>query len=336
MFDSFKDPRAGSRRFHPGVARLPGMRFAAVLWVVVFCIEGVGRAPAQPVQTGHVAMGDGTRLHYEIVGHGKDVVVVPMAMYLSEALVPLAEGRRIVFYDPRNRGASDAADLATVSLDRQIEDLDQLREALGIERMALIGWSGLGMEMAVYAIRHPDRVTRLVQVSAVPPTAAMMAASGDRRAGRVDQTAVAVVDSLASAGAIDSEEHCRRRRQLTEAANFEDPSLATRSPNPCRYENEWPVNLWPYFEALLGSFGEYDWLEEIGGLDIPRLVIHGREDGIPMEGGRAWAAGFPAARFLELSPAGHFPFLEQPTAFFPAVDRFLDGDWPDGAVLVEE
>lgn len=189
------------------------MRFAAVLWAVVFCVEGVGRAQAQPVQTGYIAMGDGTRLHYEIVGQGEDVVVVPMAMYLSEALAPLAEGRRIVFYDPRNRGASDAADLATVSLDRQIEDLDQLREALGIERMALIGWSGLGMEMAVYAIRHPDRVTRLVQVSPVPPTAAMMAASGDRRAGRVDRSAVAAVDSLASAA------RSTRKRTAAVAAN---------------------------------------------------------------------------------------------------------------------
>jgi pimeloyl-ACP methyl ester carboxylesterase len=311
------------------------MRIAVILCATAVSVGGFGAARAQPVQTGHAAMDDGTRLHYEIVGEGEDVVVVPMAMYLSEALAPLAEGRRLVFYDPRNRGASEAADLATVSLDRQVEDLDQLRDALGIERMALIGWSGLGMEMAVYAIRHPDRVTRLVQVSPVPPTAAMMAATGDRRAGRVDQAAVAAVDSLAREGAIDSEEHCLRRRALTERANFEDPSLAARVPDPCRYENEWPVNLWPYFDALLGSFGEYDWLAEMRELAIPRLVVHGREDGIPVEGGRAWAAGFPAARFLELSPAGHFPFLEQPAAFFPAVDRFLDGEWPEEAVLLD-
>ena len=311
------------------------MRGLSIFWATVLSVGAVAPGPAQPVQTGHAAMDDGTRLHYEIVGEGEDVVVVPMAMYLSEALAPLAEGRRLVFYDPRNRGASEASDLATVSLDRQVEDLDQLRDALGIERMALIGWSGLGVEMAVYAIRHPDHVTRLVQVSPVPPTAAMMAATGDRRAGRVDQAAVAAVDSLAQEGAIDSEEHCRRRRRLTEGANFEDRSLAARVPDPCRYENEWPVNLWPYFDALLGSFGEYDWLAEIGELDIPRLVVHGREDGIPVEGGRAWAAGFPAARFLELSPAGHFPFLEQPAAFFPAVDRFLDGEWPEEAVLLD-
>ena len=87
---------------------------------------------------------------------------------------------------------------------------------------------------------------------------------------------------------------------------------------------------------MLGSFGDYDWREEIGELEIPRLVIHGREDGIPVEGGRAWAAGFPTARFLELSPAGHFPFLEQPDVFFQAVDRFLNGEWPPEAIAVVE
>lgn len=293
-------------------------------------------AEAQAAQEGYAVMDDGTRLFYEIVGEGDPVVVVPMAMYLSEALAPLAEGRRIVFYDPRNRGQSDAADLSSVSLDRQLLDLEQLRAALGIEKMALIGWSGLGMEMAAYTIRYPERVTRLVQVAAVPPSAAMMAASGDRRSGRVDQAAVEAVDRQAEAGEIDSAEHCRRRRALTEASNFEDPSLAERVPDPCRYENEWPVNLWPYFDALLGSFGDYDWLPAIRELSVPRLVIHGREDGIPVEGAHAWTAGFPTARLIVVSPAGHFPFLEQPTAFFPAVDRFLDGEWPEEAVQIEE
>ena len=62
----------------------------------------------------------------------------------------------------------------------------------------------------------------------------------------------------------------------------------------------------------------------------------GSRHGIPLEGGRAWAAGFPTARLIVLSPAGHFPFLEQPAAFFPAVDRFLDGEWPEEAVQVTE
>jgi pimeloyl-ACP methyl ester carboxylesterase len=67
---------------------------------------------------------------------------------------------------------------------------------------------------------------------------------------------------------------------------------------------------------------------------VPRLIIHGREDGIPLEGARAWAAGFDQARLLVLSPAGHFPFVEQPDAFFRAAGTFLAGEWPEGAVAV--
>ncbi|MGH7566991.1 MAG: alpha/beta fold hydrolase, partial [Gemmatimonadota bacterium] len=141
------------------------------LFPAVACASPDQAAEQPSIEEGYAVMDDGTRLYYEIVGEGEPVVVVPMAMYLTEALAPLAEGRRIVFYDPRNRGKSDAADLTTVSLDRQLLDLDQLRAGLGIEKMALIGWSGLGMEMAAYTVRHPERVTRLVQVAAVPPSA---------------------------------------------------------------------------------------------------------------------------------------------------------------------
>jgi proline iminopeptidase len=301
--------------------------------------SGVSAFAAQQKDHGYVSMEDGTRIYYEVIGEPglgeREVpVVVPMGMVLSDLLAPLAEGRRLVFYDPRNRGRSDAADLGSVSLERQILDLERLRETLGIERMALIGWSGLGMEMAAYAVRHPDRVTRLVQIAPVPPTAAMMSSTGDRRSGRIDQAAVARIDSLAESGEIDAAEHCRRRRALTAPASFQDRALVDRVPDPCRFENEWPSNLFPYFGALLGSFGEYDWLPAMRELDLPRLVIHGREDGIPVEGGRAWAAGFPNARFLELSPAGHYPFVEQPDPFFPAVEAFLDGEWPENAVAL--
>ena len=69
-----------------------------------------------------------------------------------------------------------------------------------------------------------------------------------------------------------------------------------------------PVGL--YLEDLLASlavlrgagrsFGDYDWLDEIGALAVPRLVVHGREDGIPLDGARAssfrrWTAFSPVS-----------------------------------------
>ena len=289
----------------------------------------------QPETTeGSVTTDDGVRLHYRVAGEGSDVLVAPMDVYLGKALAPLAGGRRLITYDPRSRGRSQAAPLSSVSLDRQILDLEQLRAGLNIEKMALLGWSGLGMEMAVYAMRHPDRVSRLVQVAAVPPSRGLMAgAGGDRRDERTDRKAVAELERRFQAGEFDADPagFCRRYQTLTLPANFADPARAAAVPDVCEQENEWPRNLWPYFGVLLGSFGDYDWRPQLAGLQIPRLVIHGREDGIPLAGARAWAGGYPNARLLILSPAGHFPFLEQPDAFFPAVERFLSGEWPEGA-----
>lgn len=286
---------------------------------------------------GFVTTDDGARLYYVESGAGPDVLVAPVAFYLEPHLLePLSKTRRVVLYDPRNRGRSDRADLSTISLDRQIEDLEDLREGLGIESMALLGWSGLGMEMAVYALRYPHRVTRLIQMAAVPPAASIMRESGDARADREDRAALDALDGRADRGEFDEtpEVYCRLRNALTDPTNFVDTELAALVPDTCVHENEWPVNLWPYFGALLPSFGDYDWRQDLHDLEIPRLVIHGREDGIPLAGARAWVAGYPEARLLEVSPAGHFPHIEQQEVVLAAINEFLDGAWPEGAVAL--
>lgn len=286
---------------------------------------------------GFVTTDDGIRLYYVEMGSGDDVLVAPVAVYLEpHLLVALSAHRRVVLYDPRNRGRSDAADLDSVSLDRQVRDLENLRAALGLETMALLGWSGLGMEMAVYALRYPERVTRLLQVSAVPPAASMMRDLGDARNERLDLAALEALEAREKAGEFEGrpEVYCRLVNALTDPANFVDTNLVGEIPDVCNCENEWPRNLWPYFDAYLSTFGDYDWRDDLQNLKTPRLVIHGREDGIPLAGAVAWAEGFPRARLMVLSPAGHFPFIEQREAFLEAVNTFLDGKWPESARLV--
>lgn len=286
---------------------------------------------------GFVSTNDGTRLYYVENGSGTDVLVAPVALYLQPHLLEdLAKSRRVIFYDPRNRGRSDSADLSSISLDRQIEDLESLRTKLGIEKMSLLGWSGLGMEMAVYTLRYPHRVTRLIQMSPVPPAASIMRESGDARAEMGDQAALQALDRRGDTGEFDEtpEDYCRLRNVITDPTNFVDAELANQVPDTCVYENEWPKNLWPYFGALLPSFGDYDWRDELHDLKIPRLVIHGREDGIPLSGAEAWVMGYPEARLLVLSPSGHFPYIEQKEAVLTAINTFLDGEWPQAAIVI--
>ncbi|MGH6690252.1 MAG: alpha/beta fold hydrolase [Gammaproteobacteria bacterium] len=291
----------------------------------------VTAARAQDVE-GYVTAEDGTRLFYRAIGKGPQEVLVPVGLYLEEALSPLArDGRRLVFYDPRGRGRSDSPDTLRVSLDHQVSDLESIRDGLGIERMALIGWSGLGMEIVVYAMHYPERVTRIVQVAPVPPrNSPFNERAYAERERRIDQTALARLEERKAAGDFseDPAGYCRARTTLTRVASFADRTRAAEVPDVCVYPNEWLDNLGPLFRALLGSFGDYDWRDELDSLDVPRMVIHGAQDTFPLEGSREWVAGYPSARLIVLEGAGHYPFIERPDAFFPAVEAFLQGEWP--------
>lgn len=304
-----------------------------IVTLLLCAFHGFASARAE----GFVTVDDGTRIFYIEAGEGSPVLVAPVALYLEPLLLDdLARNRRVIMYDPRNRGRSDYAALESVSLDRQLADLEQLRAWFELESMDLLGWSGLGMEMAAYTLRHPDRVRRLIQIGAVPPAASIMREAGDARGDQLDRSAVEALDARADNGefADAQQEYCRQRNALTDPTNFVDQSLASQVPDVCEHRNEWPDRLWPYFGALLSSFGDYDYREELAELSTPRLIIHGKEDGIPLAGANAWARDYASARLLIVSPAGHFPFLEQKDAVLPAIETFLGGSWPDDAQAV--
>ncbi|MEE9141878.1 MAG: alpha/beta hydrolase, partial [Gammaproteobacteria bacterium] len=89
---------------------------------------------------------DGTRIYYEIAGDGASIVVVSGGFLVREALDPLTQQAPVVFYDARGRGRSDSVNPDRVSLQHQVDDLEDLRIELGIDSMILLGWSGMGKE----------------------------------------------------------------------------------------------------------------------------------------------------------------------------------------------
>jgi pimeloyl-ACP methyl ester carboxylesterase len=87
--------------------------------------------------------GDGVKLYCRTVGEGEQTLIVPLATYHADRFDPLARGRRVVVYDPRGRGRSDAVGTSAVSLENQLRDLEAVREGVGAEKVALVGWSSM-------------------------------------------------------------------------------------------------------------------------------------------------------------------------------------------------
>jgi proline iminopeptidase len=311
----------------------------SIVFAAVFCAAcGGARDVDLSEREGFIASEDGSEMYYRVVGAGDDVVLVPMAAFWGTTLDSLAVGRRVILYDPRGRGHSGPADSTTVSFDRAIRDVESLRAGLGVERMTVIGWSGLARELAAYASRYPGRVTRLIQVGPVPPSLDQYPAEPGvpPREQRMDMAAIEELGRRRDAGefAADTAALCREVQRLTMPASFAVTTHVRLVPDVCEHRAEWPPFINSYFRVFLPSQPRVHWTDSVRALGIRRLVIHGREDGVPLSGGRAWAAGDPNARLLVLSPSGHLPFIEQRAVFLAAVRRFLDGGWPAGAVVV--
>ncbi len=83
----------------------------------------------------------------------------------------------------------------------------------------------------------------------------------------------------------------------------------------------------------MASLGDWDWRSALTTVPAHTLVVHGTVDPIPIASARAWAAALPHARLIALAGVGHFPYLEAPTRFFPAVRAFLADGWPDDAAV---
>jgi pimeloyl-ACP methyl ester carboxylesterase len=318
---------------------------AAMLAVLV--VPGCGGRDADPapapggaltVREGFLETSDSVRLYYRVVGDGEETVVVPLALFHGTRLDSLARGRRLVLYDPRGRGRSDTVPAHKVSLGHNLRDLDAIRSSVGAERVALIGWSGLGMELFVYALRNPDRVTRLVQLAPVAPrwdpySGLMMT----DRARRTDTAARRAVQVRIARGEFtgNPEGECRALAAVNLPPTFGDPGAASLAPDVCENPTEWPARLGAYFGAFLGSIEGFNWRDSLSRVTaLPRLVVHGELDNTPVEGNLEWVRGQPNARLLVVPGAGHWPHYERPEQTIQGIDRFLGGGWPEGSRLV--
>ena len=307
------------------------LKMAAVLIALLGAVPTFG-------ETGMVTVEPGVDLYYNKVGNGPETLVVIMiAESLVDDLAPLAEGRTLIFYNPRGRGKSSRIDASKVAFENDFRDLEAVRKHFKLEKMALLGWSHYGMMTARYAMRHPERVTRLIQLTPAGPRSEPYLEQGRaEQRSRVDGEAWGELQKKRESGAFkdDPGAECRAFRKVILPAFFGDPKAAQRVPaDDCDLPNEQIANQTAWWGALFASVGTYDVRSELRGLKVPRLVIAGEKDFIPMAAAREWVEGMPEARLLVLQGVGHFPHVEARETLVKALDAFLDGGWPAGAAI---
>jgi proline iminopeptidase len=291
-----------------------------------------------PASQSYVAMSDGVRLFVETHGNGPRTLVIPNGLSLTDDFKYLAADRTLVVYDARNRGRSDTvhhrAKLAR-GIEQDVDDLDIVRRHLGVDRIDLLGHSYIGLMVALYAMRYPDHVNRVVQIGPMQPD------PQTQYPAHLSNTDTTLAEVLARIGQLQAErntdvvteEACRRFWEVLRLIYVTDSKDVDKVAwGRCDLENErnfmkyWIGSLLPSIRGLGLT------AEDFAKAQAPVLTIHGTKDrSAPYGAGRDWAAMLPHARLLTVPNAGHAPWVEAPAVVFDAVRTFFDGAWPEAA-----
>jgi pimeloyl-ACP methyl ester carboxylesterase len=222
--------------------------------------------------------------------------------YWAETLDRLASaGVRGIAPDLPGFGASRGAP-GPYTMEGYADRLARLLDALGLGQVSLVGGSMGGVVAQHFALRHSQRLSRLVLVA----TGAAMADPGAALA-KADAMAAAGWDEEAVRPIVDGFFHRRppegevdQYRRIAVAASHEAAVEAMRSNARSRT------------------------LDLLGRIGVPALIVQGRHDKARTpEHGADMRGRIPKARLVVLEGSGHTPQLEEPEAFHEVVLPFL-------------
>lgn len=242
--------------------------------------------------------------------------------YLYPQALALADRWRLVTYDQRGGGRSRTDDPTPVTWPVLVDDLAAVCRERCAAPPVLVGYSWGALLAMLYAIEGTRRplppVRALVLLSPAPVAHGWRAPFQEALAARGRAPAVqAMREALAASGLRESDPAAYRQRtfELSVAGYFADPQRA-RDLTPFRVTAKVQQAVWD-------SLGDYDLRPALATLSLPALVVHGREDPIPLASAEAAAAAL-RARLVVLEGCGHVPYVEAPAPLWAAVRAFLD------------
>jgi proline iminopeptidase len=290
----------------------------AILAVASSCL-------ATPAQQTASFQNAGLTLHYTIAGKGTPVVILSGgpgmdAAYMQPVADIVARHNTAILLDQRGTTGSMPAtlDATTITPELYLSDLEALRISLGYKQWIVLGHSAGALTAMRYAIEHPDHTQALILLGTVPPRSATLGRMMDNVSVRLSpevQKQVAAIDSTHQSPDAKMAAEIR----LLFAADFYDRDAAakfalTMTPETCHALTT---------QLLQNANPSFDLTNGLAKLHIPTLIVQGRQDPLDPEMASETRDAIPSAKLIILERAGHFSWLDSPTAFTSALQPFL-------------
>lgn len=242
-----------------------------------------------------------------------------------EPLVGLTDERPVIFYDQLGCGRSDRPnDPSLWQIERFVTEVGQVREALGLTRVHILGHSAGSILAADYALRQPLGLKSLILASpalSVPKTIAEIT----RLRATLPEEAQETLQRHETAGTTDAEEY----RQAVE--EFDRRYGCRLQPPPeCLQRAKAGLgqqvfrSMWGPSEIYCtGNLKEYDCTARLGAISLPLLFTCGRYDECPPEV-IAWYHSLVAgSQMVVFEHSAHTPHLEESDRYLQVIRDFL-------------
>jgi proline-specific peptidase len=248
--------------------------------------------------------------------------------YYLEALEALADRRQVIFYDQLGCGNSDRPDDVSLwTVDRFVEELAQVRAALGLTDLHLFGSSWGGMLAMQYVLdRQPD--LRSLILCGSPASMIRW---------------VADCDELLATEPAEVRQVIRQHEQdgFTACPEYQAAILGFYRAHVCRL-NPWPAGLERSFAeagyqvyttmngpsefTVTGTLKTWDIMDRLGEIAVPALLVGGRYDECTPGHLAEMASRIAGSQLEIIEDASHLCFAEQPAVFNGLVNAFLQGN----------
>ena len=272
---------------------------------------------------------NGSEVYFKTMGQGEPMIVIhggPVLdhSYFLPQFEELAKDYQLIFYDQRVCGRSSIdVDSTTMSLAGFVEDIELLRQGLELDNIHLLGHSWGGLLAMKYAIEYPQHLNSLILSNSMPASEGQWQEEEQELAQRMTTQ-----DSISRAEIIGSQEMkenpsaaIQKLMLLSFKPQFHNPELLDQLSLsiPKDFQERGKA-----FQPLGKDLASFDLYPALSKLEIPTLVIYGDYEPAAKLSGKRLSEIIPKSQFLVIENCGHFPFVEQPNAFFNGIKNFIE------------
>lgn len=302
-------------------------------------------APAvYPQQEGFVDA-HGVLIYYTTMGKGSPLVVVhggPGAdhTYFLPYLLPLARTHRLIFIDERGSGRSERLqDASLYTVEKMVEDVEDVRVALNLGKIALLGHSYGGVLAQAYALKYQQNLTHLILNSTFPSTREMNEVLAREKA-RMPAEKLKRLNELEQAGLFGKGEIWEHGRYPAEYATLAwgtgyFPFLYGARPDPNYDPQQQNTGTsWELYREMWGSHGEFvidgnlksvEYVDRLHTIHVPTLILVGDHDECDPSLSKEMHEKIAESKLVVLPDSGHMNFVDQPEMWRKAVEGSLSG-----------